>query len=99
MGNLERVIERAGDGSRNHTAERPRSKYDYSKKPGENIRAALCLDKRTLLQHDLCKPLHAAGFLYKVYECADEQEGNEGDRIPAALKGVNEAVEGVVEAC
>ena len=99
MGNLERVIERAGDGSCNHTAERPGSKDDYAKKPGKNTRAALCLDKRTLLQHDLCKPLYAAGFLYKVYECADEQEGNERDCIPAALKGVNEAVEGVIEAC
>ena len=96
MRHLERVIERAGDGAGHHAAERTGGEDDDAEQPREQVRAALGLDERALFEHDLSKTVDAAGLFNEVNERADQQEGREHDGVAVALKGVDEAVKGLV---
>ena len=97
MRHLERVIERAGDGAGHHAAERAGGEDDDAEQPCEKVCAALGLDERALFEHDLGEAVDAAGLLNEVNERADQQEGREHDGVAVALKGVDEAVKGLVE--
>ena len=98
MGHLHAVIERTGNGSRNHAAQRSRCKNDNSQEPGKKCGRFFGADDALFTDHDIDKALDTAGPFDEIEHRPDQEQRHDDNRVAIAGEGLYDIIKGSIDA-